>query len=302
MSNLVLVAACLALGVGLARSGAFPAETPRVLNAFVLSVALPASVFARMRAAGIDGGVWLPASMAWLQLAVVALAVEAVGRWRGWDRPLRASLLLTAGVANTSFVGWPLIEALVGPEGLPTAILADQLGSFVVVSTVGTAVAAWGSGAALDLRAIAGRVARFPALPALILALATRGAPIPEAVVDVADRLGGTLTPLALVSVGFQLRPGGAGDAAPLAVGLLLKLVCVPALLTALYLAIGVPPGLPLRVTVLEAAMPPMITGAILAIDHGLAPALAGRMVGLGIPLGVVTVAAWSRLLPAVTG
>ncbi len=299
MSNLLLIAACLVLGVVLARTTAFPAETPKVLNAFVLHVALPAMVFDRMRTVEVGSEAWLPASMAWAQLAVVGVAVAGLGRLLGWTREVRAAVLLTAGVGNTSFVGWPLVEALVGPEGLPTAILADQLGSFPVVALAGTAIAAWGAGGTPTVGAALARLARFPALPALIVALSLRHVAVPEPVGELAARLGATLTPLALVSVGFQLRPGSPGEGSALAAGLALKLAVAPAVLLAAYTALGVPPGLPLRVTVLEAAMPPMITGAILAIEANLAPALAGRMIGLGIPLGVLTVAAWSLVLPS---
>ncbi|MEQ1568106.1 MAG: AEC family transporter [Myxococcota bacterium] len=298
MSNLVLVGACLVLGALLRRLPTFPADSSRALNAFVLYVALPAQILAKMRGVSLSTAALLPASMAWVQLGLVAVLVTGVGRALGWPRPVRAALMLTAGVANTSFVGWPLIEALVGPEGLPTAILCDQLGSFVVVSTAGVAIAAWGTGERASLRNLSRGLLRFPALYALAGALALHGIWLPPALTEVFDRLGATLTPLALVSVGLQLRVGGASsDVPPLAVGLATKLVAVPFALLGLYLAVGVDPGLPLRVTVLEGAMPPMITGAILAADRGLAPTLANRMVGIGIPLGVATVAAWSVAL-----
>jgi predicted permease len=38
-------------------------------------------------------------------------------------------------------LGFPIIEALYGEEGLKTAILVDQPGSFVVLSTLGILVA-----------------------------------------------------------------------------------------------------------------------------------------------------------------
>ncbi|MEZ4238210.1 MAG: AEC family transporter [Myxococcota bacterium] len=257
-------------------------------------MALPALVLVRLHGVHLGADAILPVSMAWLQLAGVAAAVEAIGALAGWDRPTRAALTLTAGLANTSFVGYPLIEALVGPEGLPTAILCDQLGSFLALATVGAVIAARASGRAPSVGALAGRVARFPALWALALALLAP--PLPDVLAEALERLGATLTPLALMSVGLQLQ-GARGATAPLVVGLGLKLAVVPAALLGLYLALGVAPGLDLTVTVLEAAMAPMITGAILAADHGLAPGLANRMVGVGIPLSMATVPLWAAVL-----
>jgi predicted permease len=49
---------------------------------------------------------------------------------------LTGCLILTAGLGNTSFLGFPIIEALYGQEGMKTAILVDQPGTFVVLSTL----------------------------------------------------------------------------------------------------------------------------------------------------------------------
>jgi hypothetical protein len=301
VSNLLLVAACLGLGVALRRHPAFPDQTPRVLDALVLNLALPAMVLARRSGLRLDAAALLPVSMAWLQLGLVALAVSALGARLGWSRPVRAALMLTAGLSNTSFVGLPLVEAFLGSEALPAAILADQLGSFLAVSTAGLAIAAWGAGETASWGAVLGRLARFPALPALVVGALATDWPVP--LFDAAlERIGSLLTPLALLSVGFRLEPAAAEDLGPLVHGLLLKLVLSPAILLGLYLLLGAPPGTVLQATVLEAAMPPMITAAILATDRGLAPPLARAMVGVGLPVGVLTVWLWSGLLRAVAG
>ena len=57
--------------------------------------------------------------------------------------------------------------------------------------------------------------------------------------------------------------------------------------------------GQSLRVLVLEAAMAPMITGAIVATEFDLDSELAQAMVGLGIPLSLLTVPAWWFFLKA---
>jgi predicted permease len=50
-------------------------------------------------------------------------------------------LNLNCRAGNTSFLGFPIIEALYGQEGMKTAILVDQPGTFVVLSTLGIIVA-----------------------------------------------------------------------------------------------------------------------------------------------------------------
>ena len=50
------------------------------------------------------------------------------------------------------------------------------------------------------------------------------------------------------------------------------------------------------RVTVLEAAMAPMVTGALLAQSAGLRPELAAAFVGIGVPVSFATVWGWALL------
>lgn len=46
-------------------------------------------------------------------------------------------------------------------------------------------------------------------------------------------------------------------------------------------------------VSIMEAAMAPMITGTILATTYGLKPKLSSMMVGIGIPVSFLTLAFW---------
>lgn len=80
----------------------------------------------------------------------------------------------------------------------------------------------------------------------------------------------------------------------PLASGLLLKLLAMPALAWLLVRAIGMQ-GDMARTTVLESAMPSMVTAGALAISHNLAPRLAAAVVGYGLLLSLLTLPLWAR-------
>ncbi len=111
-------------------------------------------------------------------------------------------------------------------------------------------------------------------------------------------RLGATLAPIALVSVGYQLQLSLVrGRGLALTVGLLFKLVIAPALILLLFVRWLSGDGQVLNVTVFEAAMAPMIGASIVAIDHELNPPPVTLMVGLGIQLSFVTLPVWWRLL-----
>ena len=82
----------------------------------------------------------------------------------------------------------------------------------------------------------------------------------------------------------------------PLVLGLGWKLLLAPLLCLALGAAAGVG-GLVLTVGVLQAAMAPMVSAAILADEYELEPTLANTMLGAGIVLSLVTVPLGNLLL-----
>jgi hypothetical protein len=75
------------------------------------------------------------------------------------------------------------------------------------------------------------------------------------------------------------------------------KLILGPALIFLLYSSIIGAAGSVVQVTIFEAAMAPMITAGIIAIDHNLRPQLVGMLVGVGIPLSFITLHLWHMFL-----
>jgi predicted permease len=294
MANLLLLCACFVLGPLLRWSGQFPITTPQVLGGWIIHVALPATILLQVPGLALESALALPALLPWVAFVLSAAIVLLVRDVLKWSRQTAACVILVAGLGNTSFVGLPLCAAFLGPESTVAALVADQLGSFLLLSTAGMLVLAWGAGASVTLREMVGRIAGFPPFWALLLAIALRWLPAaPELVSTVLRRLSDTLAPLALFSVGFQLRV----EALPTrwrdtAFGLALRLVAAPALATIVALALGARGVIP-AATVLELGMPPMITAGILASDRDLDPELANLLVAVGIPVGFVTLVVW---------
>jgi len=110
-------------------------------------------------------------------------------------------------------------------------------------------------------------------------------------------RLGGTLAPLALVSVGLQLRLGALrGNRAPLAMGLGYKLVLAPMLMALVYVGAMGLNGTTTQITLFESAMAPQIGASIVAIQYGLNAQLISLMVGVGTVLSFITLPIWSQV------
>ncbi|MDX5421345.1 MAG: AEC family transporter [Hymenobacteraceae bacterium] len=303
MSSFILLFGCLGLGVFLQKVRDFPMNAPLVLNQFIIYVSLPSLALYFIPEVQLDSTVLLPVGVAWICFAGSALLFWSLGRIYGWSKKLIGCLILTAGLGNTSFIGFPVIEALYGAEGLRTAILIDQPGSFMVLSTLGIALAAAFSKGKADASVIARKISRFPPFLLFMVALAMNvlGLHFSEDLKEVFQRLGSTVTPLALVSVGLQLRiERRSKHWGFLALGLTYQLVLAPLLIYVLYVLVLGMRGELIQVTIMEAAMAPMITASIVAASYGLKPRLANMMIGFGIPISFITLAIWYWLVQGI--
>lgn len=293
-----LILAMLALGMVFARLRTFPDNAADTLNKVVLYVCLPAAVLTYVPRLQLDvallGLVLTPWVLTGLTLGLVGLAT----RLFGFERQVHAVLLLCVALCNSSFIGYPMVRALLGEHTLPYAVVYDQFGTFVLLSTFGLYVLARYSGDTPPTTVqILRRIARFPPLWALGFALVLMPASPPAWIALALKNLADAMLPLVMLAVGLtiQLRLSRT-ELAPLGMGLLLKLVVLPAAAIPLSLAFGLSGGM-LRVNVLETAMPTMITAAALAISHRLAPRLAAALVGYGIVLSLFTLPAWVWVL-----
>jgi malate permease and related proteins len=293
MNNYLLLVACFLLGILLRRSGRLPDNAAAVLNGFIVHISLPALTLTYVHGLKLQTSLILPAMMPWLMFGSGCGFFWLAGRAFGFSRQTTGGLMLTGGLANTSFIGLPMIEAFYGPQFLGLGILIDQLGSYFVLSTLGILVASlYSSGHGINAKAVIRKIVLFVPFQAFVLAFLPFEYPL--WLDELLKRLGATLVPLALVSVGYQLQLSHVrGKMQPLIVGLAFKLVVGPALMLLLFAGVLHTQAQMLNVTVFEAAMGPMIGASIVAMDHELDPPLVTLMVGIGIPLSFLTVPAW---------
>jgi predicted permease len=299
MNNYLMLGICFLLGVLLRRSGRLPDNAAVALNGFLVHVSLPALILAYVHELQLDASLILPALMPWIMFGLGCAFFWLMGRALRLAPATTGGLMLTGGLANTAFIGLPMIEAFYGPEYLGLGILIDQAGSYLVLSTLGVLVASlYSAGQAVTAKAILRRIALFVPFQAFVLALLLMPFEYPAWLDELLKRLGSTLIPLALVSVGYQLQLSAVrGKAVPLAAGLAFKLVIAPALILFVFVGLLGAGGPVTQVTVFEAAMAPMIGASIVAMDHDLDPPLVTLMIGIGIPLSFLTVPAWWYLL-----
>lgn len=298
MNNLLLLILCFVAGVVLRHLRRMPDNAPATLNSFIIHVSLPALTLLYIHQLELSGDMLLTGAMAWLVFGLSAGMFWLIGRWLALPRATTGALILVGGLGNTSFFGLPMVEAFYGHEGLSTAIIADQLGSFFALSVLGITVAGIYSSGCPTAMEIFKRIAQFPPFIALLMALLLIPLEYADWFSALLKRLGDTLAPLALLSVGLQLRIGHIAEhKRNLALGLGFKLILAPLAIFLLYVPLLGAHGQAIQVTLFEAAMPPMITAAIVAAEHDLDPALANLMVAVGLIFSFFTLTAWWWLM-----
>ncbi len=294
MESLLLLLVCAILGILAARFVRGAVAFAQPLNWWVLNIALPALVLELIPKLELGWHLWfLPVSQ-WLVFLGSWCFFAMLGKLLHWTPQRVGGLTLVAGLGNTMFVAYPVIEAALGRDALPYAVVADQAGAFIAFTIGGAVVVAVSSGNAGQsgnlLHSIVQRLIRFPALYAIAIGLVVGAlGGWPTLIDNLLLRLGSTLTPLALFSAGLQFRLYlGRGLRTAVATGLAWKLVLAPILIAGIGWITGTS-GMALTVGILQAAMPPMISAAILASQHDLEPGLVNTVLALGILVSIVT-------------
>lgn len=300
MLQLFLILLFLVFGILSQRWKFLPIWVAGYLNQFLIYFVLPALALKHLPLIELRRELILPVLTAWLSFGLSWLFFSWLGKRYQWERSLTGCLVITAGLANTSFVGIPMVQALYGQEAVQLALLIDQAGSFIIVSSLAVVVASiYGKGKKRK-RDITKKILAFP--PFIFFCLAmwmnVQGWRVAGTLETVLTGISMSLTPVALTAVGMQVKINlNAIRNRHLWLGLGYKLLLIPTFIFLVYrYGFGLS-GLIFQISVIETAMAPMITGSIIAISHDLRPSLASLMVGLGIPVSFLTVLGWYWIL-----
>jgi predicted permease len=292
---LAVILTSLAAGYIAARLRVLHETAADSFNRFVIYVCLPAVVLRLVPKLAFQANLAVLVITPWVLLGIAVGLVTVVARACGWRREVLGALLLCVPLGNTSFLGFPMVGALLGQDAVRFAVLYDQLGSFLILATYGLVVVARFSGKEKpSTRTILRRALTFPPFVALVVAL------LPLQGSDLADSvlksIGDTLVPIAMFAVGLKLELRWPKDGAALAFGLGTRMLLLPLAAAGISRGLGAP-GNVIRVAVLESGMPPMITAGALAVAAGLAPELSAALVAYGVLLSLVTLPVIARLL-----
>ncbi|AOW09561.1 AEC family transporter [Flavobacterium gilvum] len=300
MYNIIIIFVCLLLGLLLQKVKRFPTNAYKLFNHIVIYFCLPSLALFFIPKIQLDSHLLYPIAVSWIGFTTSILFFSFLGWKLKWSRKLTGCMIMTAGFSNTSFLGFPIIQALYGEEGLKMAILVDQPGTFVVLSTLGVFIATYYSTGSANGLQIIKKILFFPPFIAFLLAcfMNVFHYDFHEFIQFSLQKVGSIMTPLAMLSVGLQLQFDKKSKHFKfLRLGLLYKLILTPALIYLLYVVILNQHSTMIKVSVMEAAMAPMISSSIIASSYGLKPRLCSMMIGFGIPLSFITLIFWGLLM-----
>jgi len=290
VENFFLIFLTIFIGYCFNKFNIFPSESAAILNKFVIFISLPALILLQIPKLTLSFDVLIPIIISWSVIIASALIIYFVSKLLNFSKEITGALMLVAVLTNSSFFGIPVIEAFYGEDALPYIMVYDQLGTFLALATYGTFIAAYYSAKSkITISMIAYKILTFPPFIALILSLFFMGVTFSSIVNSILTSLSATVVPIALIAVGLQLQfKLPKNDLQPLSIALLIKLIIAP--IMALFIcAIFSWDNLASKVSVLEAAMAPMITAGAMASAAGLAPRLSSAIIGYGAIISFVT-------------
>jgi len=298
MINFIIIAIAILAGILLRKYKDLPVDSHKVVNLWIINIALPAIALKYIPKMQWNWDVMLVIATPVIIFIGALLVIMIASKFREIPLKSKAAILLTVGFSNMSFLGYPITEAYYGEKGLQLAILCDQA-SFIVVSSLGILTATYASQGKgkLDIKKLLYKIFTFPPTIAFILAFLLPNIIDMSAVEPILESLGATMVPMALFSIGLQLEfKNWQTDKELLSLALFYKLLIAPLLVLAISLFFIIE-KLYVKVSIMESAMAPMVVGSILATEFGLNPKLSNNILSFGIPLSLGTTFLWYLIL-----
>lgn len=256
------------------RAGRFARSTLVV----VLYTLLPLITFFNLARAHIDLDSGVGIVLAYVAVAVAAaIAYLIAARVLELPRSSVGAVLACALVANTGFLGYPLIVALLGSDQLSEGVIYD-----VTVSAPVLLIGAFAVGAAFGEKAGEGARARLvsfftrnPVLFAAVAAILAPDALAPDSLVDLSRVLVVAMLPIGFFAVGTMLaeeaEDGALAFPPPLSAGaataVAMRLVVMPGLLLALSAPLIDLPGPYLLLAAMPCGINALVVGHVYGLD-----------------------------------
>ena len=282
---------------------------PQGLDADQLRRSLTGVVYNLLLPALVIGVLW-EAELSTSSFVIVLMAAVGVFCGMGltwtWLRlfpqplPTTGALLLAAAFPNATYLGLPVLESVLGESARAIAIQYDLLSCTPILLSVGILIAIHFGESKEQETHIVKNLLRVPPLWAAIVGvlLNLTGSSQPQLLLQLFQMLGNGVVPLMLFSIGLSLRwrTGWSrqfNQVLPVAVT---QLALTPAIIFWLVPMFGVDSRIEMAL-VLEAAMPSMVLGIVLADRYQLDSHIYAMAVTVTTVLSLITLPLWYSVM-----
>jgi predicted permease len=269
-STILTFVAIVGVGALLRTTGILCREDAQPINRVIIYVGLPAYIFKAVHGQTLRPDLLGVVAVAWIVFAVMLAVGWLTARLLKLPDEIAGGFIIAVALGNTGYIGYPITAALLGTALLPEAIFYDVFGTVFALALVGLLVAQhFGHNDEARVNPLR-ELFTFPAVLALIAALALRTVAIPDVVMGGIGLLASMVAPLIMISVGLSLRVSTLGSQSGrlAALGALRLLVAPLVGLALAWALLGSGPAL--RVAVLEAGMPAMMLTIVVGERFGL--------------------------------
>ncbi|MDZ7373851.1 MAG: AEC family transporter [candidate division KSB1 bacterium] len=281
------------LGYAAGRAASFDLRSLSNLTLYVLT---PSLVFHRLYVSRLDAGmIGRIAAYSGAIVAAMYLVSAAVSGWFKLREQDAVAFRLASALFNVGNMGLQVVVFAFGEQGLTYAAVMVVC-HVLLTNTVGVFVAARAS---LDRRQALRQVFALPAVYAIALGflLGHARVPLPPTLLRPVELLGNAAIPVNTALLGLQLSRSRAAENVRLAAVVAgLRLLLAPALGAILLRLMGFS-GLPLRVLLLQTAMPSAVYSSILSQRYEANAALASAAVLVSTLLSALSLSALLLLL-----
>lgn len=295
-----IITIILLIGTGIAaqKLNLLQKEDAVTLNKIVIHLALPALAFIAIRNSEISFSLLSIPLIAHLTMLGIVMVVLICSYFLKLSKIATGSLMLTAVLGNTAFMGYPVIIGTYGEEQLFKAVFYNEFGTAIFMFTLGAFIASYYGKGDFSLSNILKDMITFPPLIALFLAFITKPLPLPPVLLEFLVYLSKLTIPLVMISVGLsldlkQIKQGSV----PLFTALLLKLLLSPILAYSLSKTFSLDP-VAWGITTLQAAMPVSMVSLSLAIKYELDVDFASSIIFTSVLVSMLTIPLVGFFLP----
>lgn len=276
-----LFEAFLLIGIGfIARLfGLVEEKDNRIISRLVFNVTLPFLVFLAMFDQQPSYVYVKITILTWVVLGIFTAATYYLSKPFIKDSKKRGVFILTSVGGNTAFLGYAVIQSLTGNKGMPVAVVYDQFGNGLFIYTVLLVLIAYLANKSIGFKGLLSGVLTPPFIALLAGLLFPASIHLPEYAIKAFSLLGGATTPMMMLVVGMSLASPVKLSSLPLlGITSIIKLALLPAAMYLLTLALHVP-AFPMKIAVVQSAMPAMMTSVIFAQIYDLDESLAAQIV-----------------------